>query len=226
MSDFLESAILLLSTIASLFIGSPTIDQSADLKAYEEPPRLATYNKNTDFSPETIQIIVLNNTVSSKVTENLSVKLSEQYKIPVHVARYQANIDAAFVKNRNQFDGKKLLKMLELPVNNKTYTIYVIEGDIYTEGYNYLFAHTDFKSHETVISVHRFVDETLDETIVVDRLNKLLMRRIDFAYGLASNKCVMYFANDLNEFDKMKATYCAEDKDFLEMRGILRSAQQ
>jgi predicted Zn-dependent protease len=225
-SEIWESTVLLFSTLAALFIGTDTMPVSSEqLKSQQDKQTIPThYSKRTDFSPENIEIIALNNAVTKDVTNAVAKKLSDQYSIPVHVLRYKANLTSAYVAERQQYDGKKLLGILELPRQKNTYVIYIIDGDIYTTGYNFLFAHTDFKSHETVISMSRFKDEHKDSNISIERLNKLLMRRIGFAYGLESNECVMYFAPSLEEFDKVEATYCPQDKAFLERRGVLKTA--
>lgn len=227
MSEIWESTVLLFSTLAALFIGTDTLGPAPDqLPPPTQQQVSAHYSKRTDFSPENIEIIALNNAVPKNVTDAVARKLMDQYRIPVHVLRYKADISSAYVESRQQYDGKKLLNILELPRQKNTYVIYVIDGDIYTTGYNFLFAHTDFKSHETVISMNRFIDQNKGSDITIERLNKLLMRRIGFAYGLESNECVMYFAPTLEEFDQMEAAYCPQDKNFLETRGILKTAFQ
>lgn len=213
MADPLTGFVLFLSAITDRLDGKAEREQKAQTK-----PKI----DNVAFYPDKIQIIALNNPVPKEITDSLARKLSEQYAVPVPVARYETDISGAFVKERNQYEGKKLLDSLDLPFKEKTYAIYIIKDDLYNDPYNFLFAYTNYKEHETVISTARFMDMGTDPSLALERLNKIMMRRIGFVYGLKSDDCIMKFSNSLDELDKAAPAYCQNDADYLKSIAVLK----
>lgn len=177
----------------------------------------------TEFYPTGIEIVILNNSLPSSVSIDLTERFSKRFDISLSVLRADLDITSTFNRRRGQIDGQEMLDLADF--RNKesgTYVIYVITEDLYAKDYNFLFAFTDFAQHETVISTHRFFDEKTAPKTVTDRMEKVLLRRIGFAYGLASNECVMYFSNSLKEFDTVAPRYCPEDERILISQGVLK----
>lgn len=175
-----------------------------------------------EFDPTAIQIIVLNDAVPLDITQQLANSLTAEYRIHVKVTKANKDISAAYDTVRQQYDGIKALELLNPTKHTDTYVIYVTSSDLYTPGYNFLFAHTNAKKRETILSTHRFFTSATDADVAAERMHKVMMRRIGIAYGLSGNGCIMEFFNSLEELDDAAAEYCTVDRTILRLKGVLK----
>ncbi len=178
-----------------------------------------------EFDPTAIQIIVLNDAIPLDITQQLANSLTDEYRIHVKVTKANKDISTAFDVARQQYDGIKALELLNPKKHTDIYVIYVISSDLYTPGYNFLFAHTNAKKRETILSTHRFFTSATDADIAAERMHKVMMRRIGIAYGLTGSGCIMEFFNSLEELDDAAAEYCTIDRTVLKLKGVLKEKE-
>ncbi len=181
----------------------------------------------------TIKIVDVNGALKDSEVNGLIQRLGATFAPQVVSTKTNVPLDAAYNTGRSQYDAKSLLGMEPLFSNQQggEYVIAIVPGDLYSEGFNFLFASTDFQSMRTVLGLARLEtdlngNQSSDPNIaalVADRVRKIILRRMGTMAGLVFSKCgPMAFSNSLAELDAMPAMYCPDDADFLKRRGYIR----
>ena len=202
---------ILFSTIALLNITASVI-----LKNYEPKPF------------ETLNIIDIQNVFDDNELNNIKTKLESIFTFNVNTSRRDVDLHSAYNQKRKQYDVDLILKALKKENRNeKEYSIYVLNGDIYRGYGNFLFSHTDFNKSVTIASMWRFQftlkeDNYRKKSILENRFYKILLRRIGIMFQLNTDSCVMKFSNSLKELDALNPEYCSDQKTYLIEKNILK----
>ncbi len=149
--------------------------------------------------------------VDTGIIGHLQVELSKVFR-EVIVLEGQEVPDSAFNHSRKQFNSKKVLEVVELVGD---INLGVLEGDLYSHGFNFIFGEAELGRNKAVISIHRlrprFYGEDEDRDLLKLRTLKEAVHEIGHMLGLRhcpDDRCVMYFSHNIKETDLKDWRYC------------------
>ncbi len=145
-------------------------------------------------------------------------------EIVVHEA-HGMNLRPAYQYFRRQYNASILLEDLRQHRAQNTlsadgYVFYMIEPDIYDDGYRFVFALMNFDTGINVVSLSRLRGQ--DDGQTTDRVFRLIAKNIaKFNGHKPSGKCFMGYSNSLNELDKREVRLCEPDLSALQAIGLV-----
>lgn len=165
-----------------------------------------------------------NQSILSSLKKNLEIEFNE---FNIHVKILQEGIKLRYSEyklKKEQYKAPKILKrLIKKAKNNKFFRILgILEKDIYSKNYNFVFGVAKRGSYAALISTARLTEnfyrdhgmmyrkwETKEE--VEERILKEAIHELGHTFGLKHcyDKCVMRFSNSLADTDKKPAKFCA-----------------
>lgn len=158
---------------------------------------------------------------------NLKSQLEQkfyQFKIKVTINRDQLTLtDSEYNELKQQFDASKILNLLKREFLNKNFfrLLGILDEDIYSKNYNFIFGLARMKSKVAVISLTRLREDFYKKTsifnrkhetgkIFEDRILKEAIHELGHTFQLkhCTNVCVMRFSNSLKDTDKKPSEFC------------------
>jgi archaemetzincin len=122
-------------------------------------------------------------------------------------------------KERGQYDATllRIWAMDNVPKDAFRF-ITVLEQDIFTGRYNFIFGQAQMPGKVSVISLNRFVSVARslypsEKAAYISRMEKLFIHELGHNFGLQhcpDGNCVMHFANSMAELEASSADYCPE----------------
>ena len=186
------------------------------LTAFTMPAASADFKK--------LSLIFLDVELTPEETSQLKDRIEANFNLTVHTEKKSSELIAkALVEQRGQYDAAVIVAEDRIfSAQPETYSLAFTNKDIFVAPYNFLLSHSDMPRMRTVISTYRLsIPPSANSTpaqIKIDRLYKLLLRRIGALSGLQSDGCAMAFSNSLAELDQVPASYC--DEDAATLRGL------
>jgi len=130
---------------------------------------------------------------------------------------------SAYVRERDQFDGEKILYDLSL---EGEVTLGITEVDIFVKGLNFVFGLAD--DRRALISLRRlrqeFYELQEDGPLLELRALKEVVHELGHVFGLAhcpERRCVMYFSNSILDTDFKDWRYCRGCAEILRRSGLM-----
>ncbi len=147
-------------------------------------------------------------------------------EIVVHEA-HEMSLRPAYQYFRRQYNASILLEDLQqqrvqnaLPADG--YVFYMIEPDIYDDGYRFVFALMNFDTGINVVSLSRLRGQ--DDGQTTDRAFRLIAKNIaKFNGHNPSGKCFMGYSNSVKELDQRAIRLCEPDLVVLQSMGLVRA---
>ncbi len=128
---------------------------------------------------------------------------------------------SAYVRERDQFDGEKILYDFS---REGEVTLGITEVDIFVKGLNFVFGLAD--DRRALISLRRLRQEfyELQEDVLLLELRALkeVVHELGHVFGLAhcpERRCVMYFSNSILDTDFKDWRYCSGCAEILRRSG-------
>jgi archaemetzincin len=162
------------------------------------------------------------------IINNLKKNLEEEFKeFKIQVEFFQ---DVMKLKNseyntkRKQYEAPKILKRLveKAKIENFFRILGIIDKDIYSKTYNFIFGIAGRGSHAALISLARLRESFYGNIDVIyrrkkspgdyeERILKEAIHELGHTFGLkhCNNICVMRFSNSLADTDKKPVKFCA-----------------
>lgn len=147
-------------------------------------------------------------------------EVNKVYSLEIKELNSLKDIDFAHNPKRNQYLADRILSALEnfLP-NSNCVLVLVVDKDLYTEGFNYIFGLAG--KNVSVVSIYRFkpctvVDTQKEQNLLTERTIKTIIHEIGHCFGLShclNPKCVMYFSNWVGDTDKKGKDFCTKCKN-------------
>ena len=154
-----------------------------------------------------------------------------EFKIRVKINKDQITLtNSEYNKSKEQFNALKILKRLRREFLNKVFfrILGILDEDIYSKKYNFVFGLADMRSGVALISLTRLREKFYKETSILyrknetgkdieDRILKEAIHELGHTFGLkhCNNVCVMQFSETLLFTDKKPAKLCNSCLNFL-----------
>ncbi|MHA2036177.1 MAG: archaemetzincin family Zn-dependent metalloprotease [Promethearchaeota archaeon] len=178
--------------------------------------------------------------LDESILNNLKSSLEQEFaefNIEIQINTNQVYLtDREYNKSKQQFNASKILKKLEKEFPSKDYfrILGILDKDIYTKNFNFIFGIASMNTGKALISFTRLRESFYKE-------NKLLYRKFEsnkntevrilkeaihelghtFELKHCSNLCVMQFSDSLKEADKKPIKFCNSCLQLL--KGVLSS---
>lgn len=177
-----------------------------------------------------------------KVDQSLLINLKShlerelfEYNIRVKINEYQITLtDSEYNKSKEQFNASKILKKIKKEFPNKDFfrILGILDEDIYSKKYNFIFGLANMRSGVALISLTRLRENFYKETSILyrkhetgkdieDRILKEAIHELGHTFGLkhCNNLCVMQFSDSLVKTDKKLPEFCKSCLNLL--KGVL-----
>ncbi len=169
------------------------------------------------------QIGEIDNSVLIRLKEDLELKFN-QFNIVVEILQEQIQLeDSEYNSKGDQYNANKILNMVIKFNQSKQFfrLLGVLDKDIYTKDYNFIFGTTRLFSRVTLISITRLREgfyENLgsiykkpnNNTKFDLRVLKEAIHELGHTFGLkhCSNSCIILFSNCLADTDNKPTKFC------------------
>ena len=139
----------------------------------------------------------------------LKERVEEIFKKNCYFSREEVKIDFAFVKERNQYLADILFKFLKISNPDGEKVVFLIEKDLFTPGYNFIFGKAELGGKFSIVSTARLFTEKKD--VYYERCSKEVNHELGHNFGLLhceNENCVMFFSNTLSDTDRKSYKLC------------------
>lgn len=171
-----------------------------------------------------LRIGELNQSILSNLKKNLEDKFKE-FNIKVEILQDVMKLkNSEYDTERKQYEAPKILKRLveTAKIENFFRILGIIDKDIYSKTYNFIFGIAGRGSHAALISLARLRESFYDNISVIykrkesprdfeERILKEAIHELGHTFGLKHcyNNCIMQFSNSLADTDKKPVKFCA-----------------
>lgn len=188
-----------------------------------------TITVNTLLSEQKIYLSFINIEQIDHIS--VSQEISQIFGKQTEIIPTFANVEFAYIQQRQQYLADKILfEGIKFVPKNAQVLVFVVDKDIFTEGFNFIFGQSLGKV--CVVSINRFlpcseIDTQDEKKLVHDRTVKTIVHEIGHSFGLYHCKnpsCVMFFSNWVGETDRKTKFFCSNcrnklNKKLVNMKG-------
>ncbi|MFH1003827.1 MAG: archaemetzincin family Zn-dependent metalloprotease [Chloroflexota bacterium] len=155
--------------------------------------------------------------MNGEVLDTLREGIEEAFDSAVAVSTQADNlVDYAFNAKRKQYLAPLILSTLrDLKAEPGAHYLGIVDVDLYSPGFNYVFGETDIGSRVALVSLYRLKPERYglppNETVFSTRMLKEAVHELGHTYYLnhcQSPRCVMHSSQNLNRTDLKRASFC------------------
>ncbi len=162
--------------------------------------------------------------IKKDIIKHISDSIEKEFGLPVK--RLKMGIDLiknTFSVKRNQFLASKIIeKILHYTPTNCLKTLGVLNVDIYTPIFTFIFGQSQFEGKVSLISLYRlkqdFYSLPSNDNLLMERAGKESLHELGHNFGLAhcdNPKCVMHFSNNTIKIDRKEKNFCRSCKKYL-----------
>jgi len=165
----------------------------------------------------------LDQSILINLKSQLERELNE-FNIRVKINKDEITLtDSEYNKSKEQFNASKVLKKIQRNARSKDNfrILGILDRDIYSKKYNFVFGLANMKSGVALISLTRLRESYYKKTSVLyrknetkmdieDRIFKEAIHELGHTFGLkhCNNSCVMRSSNSLKEADEKPSKFC------------------
>lgn len=158
-----------------------------------------------------------------------------EFNIRVKINEDQITLtDSEYNKSKEQFNASKILKKIKKEFPNKDFfrILGILDEDIYSKNYNFIFGLANMRSGVALISLTPLREKFYKETSILyrkhetredieDRIFKEAIHELGHTFGLrhCNNPCIMRSSNSLKETDEKLPEFCKSCLNLL--KGVL-----
>jgi archaemetzincin len=178
-----------------------------------------------------IRLIPVGN-ITGRMMEKLPRELTSIFHCHIKVLPQLEVPKQAFNQWRKQYDGAKIMSMLSgdkegVYIDKEIPAIFITDADIYYQGMNYVFGLENPTQATAIVSIARLSPEFYNKSpnlyMLQERILKECVHEIGHHLGMDHCRhpfCVMSFSPSIADVDGKKASFCANCKLKLNMKGI------
>jgi len=165
--------------------------------------------------------------IEKDIIKHISDSIEQELGLPVKRLKMGIElIKNTFSIKRNQFLASKILKkILHYTPIDCLKALGVIDVDIYTPIFTFIFGQSQFGGRASVISLHRlkqdFYSLPSNRNLLMERITKESLHELGHNFGLThcdSPKCVMHFSNNVLKIDRKEKDFCRSCKKYLSVK--------
>ncbi len=166
-----------------------------------------------------------------KIEENIIQHISKEIENVMNFPVKQIKMGVEMVKNafsieRNQFLASKILRtMFHYTPTDCLKTLGIIDVDIYTPIFTFIFGQSQFEGKVSLISLHRlkqdFYSLPSNNKLLIERAVKESLHELGHNFGLShcdNPSCVMHFSNNVVKIDRKGKDFCKDCKKYLRIK--------
>jgi len=156
--------------------------------------------------------------VHGQCLEHLAKVLSGFFSADVEVKKSYAVPDAAFDEERGQYDARVVFRGLAscAPICKKEQRVLgIIDADVYTQGFDFVFGLTDPRTGYALIALTRlrpeFYGGARNNALFCARGVKEAVHEVGHSFGLAHcprASCIMHFSKTITDTDRKELQFC------------------
>lgn len=139
----------------------------------------------------------------------LKENVTKIYKMDCQEEFRNMDLEFAFVKERNQYLVNIIMKYLSF-LNIEGFKVnLLIDKDIFTLNYNFIFGNAQLNGKYSIVSTARLYSP--NKNLFYERCLKEVIHEIGHSFGLVHCKdssCVMYFSNSIIDTDRKSYNLC------------------
>lgn len=148
--------------------------------------------------------------------EMISSDVKREFLLPVIYREGHLDISEFYDPGRRQYDGNKLLKVIDLKFAFDTdKTLGLFNVDLYIPILTYIFGQAYLNGRSGIVSISRLSNERYgikaDEKLLVDRFRKEVIHELGHTFGLIHCKnptCVMRSSTYVEDIDQKDHQLC------------------
>lgn len=166
-----------------------------------------------------------------KIEEDIIKVISKEIESAMNFPVKQIKMDVKMIKNtfsieRNQFLASRILKKIaQYTPSDCLKTLGIIDVDIYTPIFTFIFGQSQFEGRVSLISLHRLKQDFYalpsNNELLIERALKESLHELGHNFGLShcdNPSCVMHFSNNVVKIDRKGKDFCKDCKKFLKER--------
>ena len=152
--------------------------------------------------------------------------LEERFNITVDIGKKLGFPNYAYDKERRQYHSTQILKRIHgLKLSGYDRILGIVDLDLFVSELTFVFGEADIKRRLALISLTRlrqeFYDVPKDVVLFERRIITEAVHELGHTYGLrhcATENCVMFFSNTLDDTDRKGSIFCKTCKKNLNQK--------
>jgi archaemetzincin len=145
--------------------------------------------------------------------------LGESFKKDVKILPKKTLSKQFRVAEKGQYSADLIMLWAEEQVPPDAFRfLTVVEEDIFSGRYNFIFGQARIRGKLATVSLYRFTDPSRplapgEKSFFRERIGKLVLHELGHTFGLQhcnNEDCVMAFANSMLELDRQSAEFCGD----------------
>ena len=172
-------------------------------------------------------ILVLMCQLPDATLSELKTHLHQEFDAPVEILTGSSDLTFAYNRRKKQYSSPKILdKLRKLPKKPEDKGLGIVDVDLTTPDYDFIFGEADFAAGIATLSTFRLKEDTSDPEVLKSRIIKEATHEIGHLFNLGhcdDPNCVMSFSvGELSRIDSKKAVlcrHCPEIPDDLDEEG-------
>ena len=162
--------------------------------------------------------------IEESVVNHITEGIKSVIGFPVKRIRIEVKmVEDAYSFERNQFLASKILrKMSDYAPEDCYKTLGIVDVDIYTPIFTFIFGQSQFGGRFSIISLYRlkqnFYSLPEDKELLKKRAVKEAIHELGHNFGLSHCDdpfCVMHFSSDVSKIDRKGRNFCINCRKFL-----------
>lgn len=150
--------------------------------------------------------------------EQIVNDLQIEFDLPVKIITNHIELSSFFDPARRQYDGNKLLKLLDSTFANEPIkTIGLFQVDLFIPILTFIFGQAIFRGKTGVASLYRLKNEqyglTKNENLLFERFRKVIIHELGHTFGLVHcyvPNCVMRSTTYVEDIDQKNHRFCSK----------------
>jgi len=172
-----------------------------------------------------ISLIPINN-ADLEIIDFLALSLGEIFQTHCNIQPASLPLKRYFCKNRHQYHSTKILaELLPFAKGHRRLVLGIVDVDIYTPIFTYIFGEAQLGKQCALISVFRLRQEFYglpeDRNLFLRRCDKEAVHELGHTLGLIhcpNFECVMHYGRTVDDIDLKRNVFCPECAALLGLR--------
>ncbi len=157
--------------------------------------------------------------------ERIAHDVQIEFELPVKIITSYIDLSAFFDPARRQYDGNKLLKLIDSSYTNQSVkTIGLFQVDLFIPILTFIFGQAILREKTGVVSLYRLKNEqyglTKNESLLFERFRKVIIHELGHTFGLIHchvPSCIMRSTTYVEDIDQKHHHFCSKCRKELDL---------